>query len=230
MPLPRFNKLDSKKRAKILLIATEEFAKRGHEKASLNNIIARCRMSKGAMYYYFSCKDDLYQTVLDEFVATLLEIWTGPTGDRHRPFGQVETAEGYWEEWRSHYRRSLRHSSENPVFGDMFHQCIRIRASGTSHPALNKATDQIREWIGAALKRGGQVGAVRVDLPEGLLLDAAFGMLEGFDRWMARTWTGLSEDEIDEMARLATEFLRRITEPVPDLAETAKTERERKGE
>jgi hypothetical protein len=79
---------------------------------------------------------------------------------------------------------------------------------------LNKVADQIREWIGAVLKRGEQLGAVRNDLPEGLLLDSAFGMLEGFDRWLFQEFANLSEDEIDGIAELVTEFLRRIAEPV----------------
>ena len=229
MPLPRFAKLDSAKRTNILDAATEEFAQRGYEKASLNRIIARCAMSKGAMYYYFSDKADLYKTVLEEFFTNLLEVWSGSTANKYRPFDQVETPEAYWKEWITHYRRSLRHSLKNPVFGEMFHRCIRTRAAGTSHPALTGAAEQIREWIGAALKRGEQIGAVRNDLPEGLLLDTAFGMLEGFDRWMVQTWMDFSEGEIDELACLVTAFLRRIAEPVQDLTEKSKNPPRRKG-
>jgi hypothetical protein len=111
----------------------------------------------------------------------------------------------------------------------MFHRCIRSRASGTSHPALNEAADQIREWIRQALKRGQDLGAVRSDLPEGLLLDTVFGMLEGFDRWMVQTWMGLSEDQVDEMARLATGFLRRIAEPVAVRTRARGPRRKRRG-
>ena|GEM_PF-340744 len=214
MPLPRFAKLDEQKKADILLVASEEFAALGYEKASLNTIIARCGMSKGAMYYYFSDKDDLYRTVLEEFLEELFKIWTGGSGDRHRPFDEVQTREAYWEEWAAHYRRSLHHYLKNPVYGEIFHRCLRSRASGTSHPALTEVAEQIREWIAAVLKRGERLGAVRNDLPEGLLLDTAFGMLEGFDRWIFREWANLSEEEIDEIAGLVTVFLRRIVEPV----------------
>ena len=213
MPLPRFARLDENKRAKIILVASEEFAALGYEKASLNTIIARCGMSKGAMYYYFSDKDDLYETVLDDFLARLFEIWSGGADDRHRPFDLVETPEAYWEEWSAHYRRSIHHYRKHPVYGEMFHRCLRSRASGTSHPALNKVAEQIREWIATVLKRGEELGAVRGDLPEGLLLESAFGMLEGFDRWLFQEFADLPEDEIDGIAERVTEFLRRIAEP-----------------
>ena len=214
MPLPRFAKLDQSKRANIILVASEEFAARGYEKASLNAIIARCGMSKGAMYYYFSDKDDLYKTVLEDFLTNLFEIWSGEAEDKHRPFVEADTPEAYWEEWIAHYRRSLHHYQKNPVYGEMFHRCLRSRASGTSHPALTEVAEQIREWIATVLKRGEELGAVRNDLPEGLLLDSAFGMLEGFDRWLFQEWENLSEGEMDEIAGLVTEFLRRIVEPV----------------
>jgi AcrR family transcriptional regulator len=214
MPLPRFARLDRDKKANILLVASEEFAALGYEKASLNTIIARCGMSKGAMYYYFSDKDDLYETVLDDFLARLFEIWSGGADDRHRPFDEVRTREAYWEEWIAHYRRSVRHYRKNPVDQEMFHRCLRSRATGTSHPALNKVADQIREWIATVLKRGEKLGAVRNDLPEGLLLESAFGMLEGFDRWLFQEFADLSEEEIDGIAEWVTEFVRRIAEPV----------------
>lgn len=214
MPLPRFAKLDQNKRANIILVASGEFAARGYEKASLNAIIARCGMSKGAMYYYFSDKDDLYKTVLEDFLTNLFEIWSGEAEDKHRPFAKADTPEAYWEEWIAHYRRSLHHYQKNPVYGEMFHRCLRNRASGTSHPALTEVAEQIREWIATVLKRGEELGAVRNDLPEGLLLDSAFGMLEGFDRWLFQEWANLSPGEIDEIAGLVTEFLRRIVQPV----------------
>jgi AcrR family transcriptional regulator len=229
MALPRFAKLDSGKQAKLIAVATEEFADRGYEKASLNSIIARCGISKGAMYYYFSDKDDLYKTVLEAFLQNTLEIWSGTKSVQKRPFSHVETREAYWEEWISHYRRSLRYSLKDRVHGALFHRCIRARASGTSHPALTEVADRIREWIREALRRGQELGAVRTDLPEALLLDTVFGMLEGFDRWMVQTWMGLSEDQMDEMARLVTGFLRRIAEPVTDLTQATKPQRKRKG-
>jgi len=214
MPLPRFAKLDPDKRANIILVASEEFAALGYEKASLNTIIARCGMSKGAMYYYFADKDDLYETILDDFFATLFAVWSDGADDKHRPFDETETPEAYWEEWNAHYRRSIRHYQKNPVYGEMFHRCLRSRALGISHPALNKVAEQIREWMATVLKKGKELGAVRNDLPEGLLLDSVFGLLEGFDRWLFQEFSNLSEDEVDGIADLVTEFLRRIVEPV----------------
>jgi len=62
------------------------------------------------------------------------------------------------------------------------------------------------------LKKGCQVGAVRTDLPEDLLLEATFSMLEGFDRWLAERWQDGSKRSIDEIAEYVTDLLRRIAQ------------------
>jgi len=214
MALPRFAKLDADKRAMILRVATEEFAGRGYERASLNRIIARCGLSKGALYYYFSDKDDLYETVLELFCDATLERWSGGTKERIPAFSRCETLEGYWQEWIAHFRRSMLHDLENPVEAELFRRSLRARASGTSHPALSTAASRIREWIRKALRRGQQIGAVRTDLPNELLLDTSFGLMEGFDTWIAQEPDPLREGRFDELAGIVVRLLRRIAEPV----------------
>jgi len=53
---------------------------------------------------------------------------------------------------------------------------------------------------------------VRTDLPDGLLLEATFSMLEGFDRWLAERWQDAFERSIDDIAETVTDLLRRIAE------------------
>src|SRR5215813_12480608 len=72
MPRPRFNTLPTDKRQRILEAAALEFAGRGFEQASLNRIIETAGISKGAAYYYFDDKADLYATVVREGWRTLL--------------------------------------------------------------------------------------------------------------------------------------------------------------
>ncbi len=215
MALPRFSRLDPAKRATILSVATEEFAKQGYEKASLNRIIVRCGMSRGTLYYYFADKEDLYETVIREFSDALLDLWSGGPEGRTEPFAGAGTAGVYWEEWVAHYRRSIRYYLQNPVIAELLWHAIRTRASGTSHPVLNEVADRMREWVRRALSRGERIGAVRTDLPQGLLLDTAFSMLEGFARWLAKGWGESSEEKIEEHARLVSDFLKRIAEPLP---------------
>ncbi len=64
MPRPRFNKLPEEKRERILEAAAKEFVAHGYEGASLNQILAEAGISKGAAYYYFDDKADVYATAV----------------------------------------------------------------------------------------------------------------------------------------------------------------------
>jgi AcrR family transcriptional regulator len=223
MPLARFANLDPAKRIEILRVATEEFVERGYENASLNRIIGRSGMSKGALYYYFSDKDDLYRTMLEAYSENLIEIWSGGPSEKIPEFSGLRAPEEYWEKWRAHWRRSLGYHRENPLYSALFGQCIQARASGTSHPALDEIATKLREWTREVLRRGQRIRAVRTDLPEDLLLETSFAMMEGFDRWLVEQRKTVTEGPVEELAALIVGFLRRIVEPLPKKARKKKT-------
>ncbi len=223
MPLARFANLDPAKRSEILRVATEEFVERGYENASLNRIIVRSGMSKGALYYYFSDKDDLYRTMLDAYSEKLIEVWSGGSPEHIPAFSGIRTPADYWNEWLAHWHRSLGYHKENPLYSALFGQCVTVRASGTCHPALEEIATKLREWIREVLRRGQRIGAVRTDLPEDLLLETSFGMMEGFDRWVVEQRKTNSEGPIDELAGLIVGFLRRIVEPLPGKVQRPRT-------
>ena len=64
MPRPRFEKLPVEKQEQILEAAAKEFTAHGYDGASLNRILEEAGISKGAAYYYFDDKADLYATKL----------------------------------------------------------------------------------------------------------------------------------------------------------------------
>ena len=53
-------------RAALLQSAMEVFAQRGYRDASVDEIASRAGYSKGAIYFYFSGKDDLFFALLEE--------------------------------------------------------------------------------------------------------------------------------------------------------------------
>ena len=75
------------KRKAILDAARTEFAENGFETASYNQIIENAGLSKGAMYYYFDDKLDLYVTVLEDASQRMMkalsveQLWPPPEGD-----------------------------------------------------------------------------------------------------------------------------------------------------
>jgi len=72
-------------RDKLLKAAFEEIYRRGFQAASLDTILAKAGVSKGALYHHFPDKASLGYAVVDEFVkGPLLERWgvlEPPSGD-----------------------------------------------------------------------------------------------------------------------------------------------------
>lgn len=204
MPYSRFNNLSASRQEEILRAAADEFAAYDFENASFNRIIDQAGISKGAMYYYFADKEDVYRTVLDVWFTELIEN----IQSRSNP----QTSAAYWEEWHSIFQRTFRYFQQKPLAAAILWQSIRSRAAGKAHPVLVQFADRLRSWMDDLLKKGCQVGAVRTDLPEGLLLEATFSMLEGFDRWLAERWQNGFERSIDEIAEYVTDLLRRIAQ------------------
>lgn len=202
MPYSRFNNLPTSKQEEILQAAADEFAAHDFENASFNRIIDNAGISKGAMYYYFADKEDVYRTVLDVWFSELLE--------KIQSRSDPQTSTAYWEEWRAIFQRSFHYFQQKPLAAAILWQSIRSRAAGRAHPVLVLLADQLRDWMDDLLKKGCQLGAVRTDLPEGLLLESTFSMLEGFDRWLAEQWQDAFEHSIDEIAEDVTDLLRRI--------------------
>lgn len=88
MPSERFEKLDEKKRQRILDAARQEFARVPYEAASINQIIRNAGISRGSFYTYFEDKRDLLCYIFyvelqkqgEQFKQLLLEhggkLWT----------------------------------------------------------------------------------------------------------------------------------------------------------
>ena len=83
--------LPAEKKNTIFLAAAKEFAAKGYEKASTNNIVKEAGIGKGMLFYYFGSKLDLYVATLkqlQEELGSLLEGMAIPTG-----VGIIETFE-----------------------------------------------------------------------------------------------------------------------------------------
>ncbi len=205
MPLPRFQKLETERREAILIAATQEFARRGFDGASYNQIIEEAGISKGAMYYYFADKEDLF-TVIDEASSRLVETLEIPTM-------LPADAATFWIECQAVYERMLRHLAEEPVHAEMCWSIIRARSQGTAHEAILESDKRLMAVTEQLLALGQQVGAVRTDLPSDLIATIAFSMLEGMDRWLMNHWDEVQASDLSTVARRTISLMQRVAEP-----------------
>ncbi len=65
------NENDYEKRKLLIEAAKKEFLEKGYNKASLRNICAKAGMTTGALYFFFSNKEDLYASIVNPPIEEL---------------------------------------------------------------------------------------------------------------------------------------------------------------
>jgi len=178
MPRARFYNLAPQARSRLLRIAAKHFAARGVEGASLNEILAEARISKGAYYYYFDDKDDLLATVLDNAADAMLARLRLPAFDtltRDEFWPAVERVVASWAAWAD-------------VPSDLLQVAAQFtaarRTSERFAPILAKAQALYRKLI----EPGQRLGCVRTDLP----LDVLIRLLEANDAALDSTFLSVN--------------------------------------
>lgn len=203
MPTKRFDTLEPDRQAHLLDAAAAEFAAHGYEAASFARILSRAGTSKGAIYYYFEDKADLYATVVRDAVLRFVSF-LGP------PEAATDVAT-FWDGIERISRSSIRYYRKDPHIAGL------IRSLGRDGLAVAPVTE-IREltgaWFAALVVTGQAVGAVRTDLPLELMLGIGRSVSDGFDLWLADHVEELSDPEIDALAVQITDLYRRMAAPV----------------
>jgi AcrR family transcriptional regulator len=218
VPRPRFEKLDPGRRVAILAVAAEEFAEHGFEAASYNRIIERSGLSKGAIYYYFDDKEDLYATVLKDAVQRLIL----DTGD----LAGAGDAASFWRDLADWNRRSLRAFRKDPHAIGLARSLLKALARGSAGGALVELRSFARSWFEGFVAHGQGVGAVRTDLPSELLVSVLLSMEEGIDLWLGDRIAEMAEAEIDTTVDRMSDLYKRLAMPPEALAAELRSARE----
>lgn len=69
----KFLSIDQEKQDRILNSAIKEFALKGYEKASTNEIVKEAGISKGLLFHYFKNKKGLYLFLYDQMYQVIVE-------------------------------------------------------------------------------------------------------------------------------------------------------------
>ena len=186
----------------MLAAAEAEFAARGFGAASYNGIIKAAGLSKGAMYYYFADKADLYRTVIERALSRFSEA----TGDLE-PFSD---APGFWAEVRALSLRALQAVASAPELAGLGRS---IYDEGGSRDFLGDLVTRSEDWCTRVLLRGQAVGAVRADIPLDLLATAATGLLAQCDRWFALHMETLAPAELERLTAVCLDMIEQIASP-----------------
>jgi AcrR family transcriptional regulator len=205
MPRPRFNKLPAEKREQIMQTAGKEFSTYGYEDASLNRILESVGMSKGAAYYYFDDKADLFGSVLSYYadeVTNLTEL--DP---------EVLTSETFWPVLMNLYSTIGPHIQAAPWVMGLFRALHGLPMHTREHEAMKAYIDQMWSWFTILVRRGQALGVVRTDLPEDLLFALITGLDGASDQWIMTHWEELSPEELKRILGIVIDMIRRLTAP-----------------
>lgn len=155
MPLPRFQRLAEDKRHQLLAIATKEFAAKGFEAASLNEILATAGLGKSSYYYYFEDKEDLYVTcIMEAFARTFHEV---PPLDP-----EALTARTFWQAFEGYFRALTTKSASHPEEMALYRDIPALRAR--LMPRFLALAQKMTAPAVAFIRKGQSLGCVRTDL------------------------------------------------------------------
>jgi len=204
-PRPRFERLDDEKKQRIRDAAAAGFAKHGYIEASYNQIIEAAGVSKGAMYYYFDDKLDLFCTVLERLMREMMKT----PGSLAL---EVETQEAYWRTMRDHFRTVIRASQVQPQSVELGKVFMSLPPEMREEPRIARLFEVGNRWIVELLEAGTRVGAIRQDIPLELLARIIMATDEALDRFYLPRSHPFSPVELDDLAAVAADFFRRTCE------------------
>jgi len=182
---PRLRNPDA--REALLRAARAEFARRGLDRARIEDITRKAGLSKGAFYLHFRAKEEAFRLLVERLLGALegqvnrrreekeaLEAELGPLGQDATRLEQSIGAECRWDTAMLEVLWNNRH--------------ILAAADNAASRPVARTFDTFRSRINAALARSFQElkerGQMRSDLDPVAAADVVFGAYEAFGRRM----------------------------------------------
>lgn len=203
MPLPRFTRLAAEKRAVLLEAATREFSTRGYEAASLNEILAAADLGKSSYYYYFSDKEDLFATVVED-------LWDRVARESEEPSLSGLTRRTFWPALEAWAERSVRVMANHPELVPLGRQIqvIWAQPQGRVRELIARVHAQTR----AVLEQGQKLGCVRKDIDLDWLVAITRAADQAVDERFFERGSRFTGRALAEHVRVAFDTFRRLAE------------------
>ena len=116
-------------RGRILDAANKVFAEKGYHEATMDDIAKRLGVSKGAIYLYFSGKEDLFEAMCKTAPQAFKEILFSSFGDEANP---IQSATQFFD-------KMLKLSASNPGLS------FEILSEASRNPSLKRILKQNHE-------------------------------------------------------------------------------------
>jgi AcrR family transcriptional regulator len=208
MPRPRFEKLDVDKREAILEVAAQTFAEYGYEAASLNQILTAAGLSKGAAYYYFDDKADLFATAVEYYYTALDLDVIGRL--------QAATPETFWSVIAEIYRQPFLQNYDAPWKFGVLKAAQTLPPDSSAMARLAPIFEEAFGWVGGLVQIGQSLGVIRDDIPPDLLMGFIGAVDAVSDTWLLAHMADMSRDEVVAMLDKTVDVIRGMLAPGKD--------------
>lgn len=206
MPRPRFHKLSQGRRKRIMEAAAREFAAHGFHNASLNQILQEASISKGAAYYYFDDKADLFATTVTFYADGILDSVT-------EALEQVD-GQTFWPTIFALYENQLDTYEDKPWALGVIKAAAHLSPQEiASDHTLQALLAQVSGQLGAIIRRGQETGAIRSDLPQDLLVRLFMAVDDAMDQWLLENWDETQMAALRETVQRTLQGLVRLMAP-----------------
>ena len=205
MPRPRFDNLPDEVRQRLLDVAREKFAAHGFAGTSLNSILSAAGISKGACYYYFDDKEDLFATVVERKLADVFASQPPPSAD-------ALTARTFWPALAETIRHwlALFDSSDG-----LMRAMLQLGETERAHPRFQQLTSRGLVLWENLIRTGQRLRCVRTDLPLALLVALVAANDRALDLAFAAEHPRPSAKDYDAYVARVLDTLRRLLAPSP---------------
>lgn len=207
MATQRFDKIAYEKRAQILEAAGRQFADHGYDGESLDHILQHADLSKGAAYYYFENKADLFATVVEHYVNIVLE-------ESDEMLSMIEGLRD-WDRIAQHLTsRDSKEEEHHNIFHSL-RTAWELSREAHEDDTLNTLFKRVDDWFAKHLKRGQELGLIRKDIPRDLLADIYNGIQNSIGVWWAENSSRLDAEKVDQLHQTFVGLFIQLLAPPP---------------
>ncbi len=176
--MPRPKQIDPLARRQILSAALEVFSHQGYAGTTLDDITNAAELSKGAIYWYFTSKADLFATLLGERASIFTEILEDVAKQGGTPLQSLELM---WLRWME----ALEQDRSYQAYVRLSH----LRVEVADEPAEGLEARRTEERRTQAMVTERLLAAiVQRELPEHLDIEAAALTFVGAGNGLVRAW------------------------------------------
>lgn len=203
--LARFQNLPEGQQADILAKAAAMFAEHGYADCSYNDLLRQLGMGKSQAYYYFADKADLFITA----VAACYERYYEQAAAVPLPTSALD----FWDYVRKLNLLGFRFQVSDPIASALTRAAITSEIRFRIADALMNREGTSREQHGRWVALGQELGAVRRDLDDELLVRLSLELASFVDGWFAERALTATDEECQKYADTFTDMARRMFAP-----------------